>query len=374
MIEKACNMRLEAFDTSTMTVHVSCEGCRDWDILNRLSSLIAVSNDCGFDRIVFEPPQHLPMPIGVALAQLAKRNDVVLHTGDTGTDSVIDEFGFIVLARDSRFLCLRESCNGTRYLIYLAACEENVDLGARISYLLASVLGFTSLISFEIRFSVYELLNNIFEHGQLKESQQWVELIIEKNGEKLSVSLVDKGVAFDPTVVEQFDLERYLRSGKRRGLGLIMTRKIAGAMRYRRESGFNRTCFEKPDSIPGWKVREAKEATMAQFTVGDPEKTQDGSYLIALEGDLDTKGALVMEDLMAQLLERKMFRVIFDLEKVPFVSSAGVGILLGIVSSLREESGEATFLNVSPKVRSVLRLLNLDDYFKIIDARESIEL
>jgi anti-sigma B factor antagonist len=373
MSKTVCNMRLEAFDTSTMTVHVSCEGTRNWDILNKLSTLIAVSTDCGFDRIVFEPPQRLPMPTGVALAQLAERNGVMLGAGDASTESARDEFGFIVLARDPRFLCLRDSRHDTRYLIYLAACEENVDLGARIAYLLASVLGFTSLISFEIRFSVYELLSNTFEHGLEKESQQWVELIIEKNGEKLSVSLVDKGVAFDPTVVEQFDLERYMRSGKKRGLGLIMTRKIAGAIQYRRESGFNRTSFEKSNSIPVGNGREAKEETVAQFIVGDPEKTQDGSYLITLEGDLDTKGALVMEDLIYQLLERKMFRVIFDFEKVPFVSSAGVGILLGIVSSLREESGEATFLNVSPKVRSVLRLLNLDDYFKIVDSRESVE-
>ncbi len=372
MSETACNMRLEAFDTGAMTVHVSCEGTRDWDILNKLSSLITVSADCGFDRIVFEPPRRLPVPVGIALARLAERNGVELHAGDIGTESMRDEFGFIVLARSPQFLFLRDSQKDTRYLIYLAACEENVDLGARIAYLLASVLGFTALISYEIRFSVYELLNNTFEHGLEIESQQWVELIIEKNGEKLSVSLVDKGAAFDPTVVGQFDLERYLRSKKRRGLGLVMTQKIAGAMQYSRESGFNRTCFEKSDSIPVGNVREAKEARMAHFTVGDPEKTQDGSYLITLEGDLDTKGALVMEDLMTQLLERKMFRVIFDFEKVPFVSSAGVGILLGIVSSLREESGEVTFLNVSSKVRSVLRLLNLDDYFKIVDSRDSI--
>ena len=110
---------------------------------------------------------------------------------------------------------------------------------------------------------------------------------------------------------------------------------------------------------------------MNQFTVGEPVRTKDGSYLIVLEGDLDTKGALVMEDLMTQLLDMKMFRVIFDFEKVPFVSSAGVGILLGIVSSLREENGEVTLLNVSPKVKSVFGLLNLDDYFAIIDTQES---
>jgi len=87
-----------------------------------------------------------------------------------------------------------------------------------------------------------------------------------------------------------------------------------------------------------------------------------------LSGDLDTKGALIMEQMLLQLMEKKIFQTVFDFEKVPFISSAGVGILLGIVSSLREAGGEATFIKISPKVRSVFRLLNLEDYFTIRDS------
>lgn len=363
-------MRLEAFDRDTMTVRVSGGSGCDWSILDRLTSLIAVAADCGFDRVVFEPPSHMPMPVGVALEQLARRNGVILAAaGDAGSEN--DEFGFVVLCRDADFICLRSADDDMRYQLFLAACAENVDLGARIAYLLANVLGFTSLISFEIRFSVYELLNNIFEHGLSGNESQWVELIIEKRNDKLSVSLVDKGIAFDPTREEQFDLTRYLGSGKVRGLGLVMTRKIAGRMRYRREGAFNTTNFEKSNSLAGAHTGDAKEGTMAQFTVGEPVRTEDGSYLIALDGDIDTKGALVMEDLMSRLIEGRMFRVIFDFEHVSFVSSAGVGILLGIVSSLREENGEVTLLNVSPKVKSVFRLLNLDDYFTMAESRNS---
>ena len=365
-------MRFEAFDRDTMTVHVSCDDCHDWDILDKLSSLIAVSADCGIEKIIFRPSRYLPPSIGIALRQLAERNGVVLSPACGDTESEKDEFGFVVLCTEDDFICLRDSDEDTRYHLYLEASEENVDLGARIAYLLANVLGFTSLISFEIRFSVYELLNNVFEHGLDRDTQQWVEVVIERNGDKLSVSLVDRGVAFDPTRNEKFDLARYLRSGKKRGLGLVMTRKVVGEMQYRREGEFNRIHFEKSNSSPGSDHWGIKEETMAQFTVGEPVRTEDGSYMIPLEGDLDTKGALVMEELMTELLDQKMFHVIFDFEKVPFVSSAGVGILLGIVSSLREESGEVTMLNVSPKVKSVFRLLNLDDYFKIADSRESI--
>ena len=65
-------------------------------------------------------------------------------------------------------------------------------------------------------------------------------------------------------------------------------------------------------------------------------------------------------------------KVILDFEKVSFVSSAGVGVILGLVSTLREKGGEVYFVNLSPKVKSVFGLLNLDDYFKVVDADELI--
>jgi anti-sigma B factor antagonist len=372
-VKKAFGMRLESFDRATMTVRVACDDQPDWELLDRLSSLITVSLDCGFERILFQPPRHLPVPLRFALEQLASRNGVVLGLDDNGREEVEDEFGFAVLGREPGFICLRDCREEARYVLYLEAADENVDIGARLSYLFASVLGFTSLISFEVRFSVYELLSNIFEHNLGTPSKQWVELDIERAAEKLTVTLVDRGAPFDPTGEEQFDLERYLRSGKRRGLGLIMTRKITGGMRYERESGLNRTSFVKSNAErPGREIRGFKEGTMSQFAVGEPEETRDGWRRIVLEGDLDTKGALVMEDLMNRLIEQRIFRIMIDFEKVPFVSSAGVGILLGLVSSLREEHGEVALLNVSPKVRSIFRLLNLDDYFTIVDSNEQV--
>jgi anti-anti-sigma factor len=151
-----------------------------------------------------------------------------------------------------------------------------------------------------------------------------------------------------------------------------MTRKISKQLHYTRECGFNKITFEKviPNDYPS--PDAGKEDEMEQFVVGEPRRLEDGSYMIELEGDLDTKGALVMEDLLTQLLEQKMHNVVLDFKKVPFVSSAGVGMLLGMVSSLRDEGGDVNFMNVTPKIISVLRLLNLDDFFTIKESEGSI--
>ena len=45
-----------------------------------------------------------------------------------------------------------------------------------------------------------------------------------------------------------------------------------------------------------------------------------------------------------------------------------MGILLGLVSSVRDAGGDAVFVRVPPKVSSVFQLLNLEDYFTISDS------
>ena len=107
---------------------------------------------------------------------------------------------------------------------------------------------------------------------------------------------------------------------------------------------------------------------MAQFEISGPAPLGNGSHGLALSGDLDAKGALVMERMLGTLLEKKILRVTLDFEKVSFISSAGVGILLGLVSSMRDGGGDAVFTRVPPKVSSVFHLLNLEDYFTIGDS------
>lgn len=52
-------------------------------------------------------------------------------------------------------------------------------------------------------------------------------------------------------------------------------------------------------------------------------------------------------------------RVIFDLAAVPFVDSAGLGALVGVVRRVRERDGEAVLCSARPSVARVLDLAGL---------------
>ncbi len=64
--------------------------------------------------------------------------------------------------------------------------------------------------------------------------------------------------------------------------------------------------------------------------------------------------------------EKKGYKyVIIDMARLEFLSSAGVGSILGTVQSFRERGGDIVLCNVSDHIRHILEVLDLADYLTI---------
>lgn len=59
--------------------------------------------------------------------------------------------------------------------------------------------------------------------------------------------------------------------------------------------------------------------------------------------------------------------VVVDLSGVEFLDSAGVGVLVGLFRHARGLGGSARFCGLTPGVRTVLELIQLDRIFEIYD-------
>jgi anti-anti-sigma factor len=65
--------------------------------------------------------------------------------------------------------------------------------------------------------------------------------------------------------------------------------------------------------------------------------------------------------------------VVVDLKGVEFLDSAGVGVLVGLFKNSRLRGGRARFCGMTPGVRSVLELIQLDRIFEIYeDVEEAV--
>ena len=91
---------------------------------------------------------------------------------------------------------------------------------------------------------------------------------------------------------------------------------------------------------------------------------------IRLEGFLDADTVLRLRKLLLDLIKGEHYKLIIDLEKLEYISSAGVGVFIGVIKRVREKSGDIVFLHPLPPVYRVLDILGLTKIFKILDRGE----
>ena len=84
------------------------------------------------------------------------------------------------------------------------------------------------------------------------------------------------------------------------------------------------------------------------------EDRKDGTVTVHPEGRMDTLNARELEAFVTPLLEEAQ-AMVFDLEKVDYISSAGIRVLILAYKAMKEKDG-LTVCNVSPQVRETLEL------------------
>ena len=107
-----------------------------------------------------------------------------------------------------------------------------------------------------------------------------------------------------------------------------------------------------------------------QFTTLDGSAINDDTWLIEVGTALDNSNALEMLNAIRLAHETGHHRIIIDMKKLEFLSSAGVGSILGSIEEIREHDGDIILCNLSPQIRHVFEVLDLADFFTMTDGRE----
>jgi anti-sigma B factor antagonist len=93
-------------------------------------------------------------------------------------------------------------------------------------------------------------------------------------------------------------------------------------------------------------------------------KTTDGAKLtVALEGRLDTTTSPQLEaDLRSSV--NGITSLVFDLEKLDYISSAGLRVLL-TAQKVMNKQGEMTLVNVKPEIMEIFEVTGFVDILTI---------
>ncbi|MDP4172343.1 MAG: STAS domain-containing protein [Bacteroidota bacterium] len=111
---------------------------------------------------------------------------------------------------------------------------------------------------------------------------------------------------------------------------------------------------------------------MVDFNV----ETREDSHvdIVDLRGYLDAHTAPELENVFTKLIEDKRFKVVVNFENLAYISSAGLGVFMAYVETMRENDGDIKFTNMSPKVYNIFDLLGFPLLYEFYtDEKEAIK-
>lgn len=103
---------------------------------------------------------------------------------------------------------------------------------------------------------------------------------------------------------------------------------------------------------------------MSDFKIA--QEKVNGIALLRVEGFLDAHTFEQLEETIRAIFESGCYKLVVDLAKVDYISSAGAGVLIGARSESQENGGDIVLLNPTESVREVFDLLGLTQIFKVV--------
>lgn len=89
--------------------------------------------------------------------------------------------------------------------------------------------------------------------------------------------------------------------------------------------------------------------------------------VIDVKGYLDAHTAPELENVFNKLLDDQQFRVVVNFDELKYISSAGLGVFMAYVETMRENKGDIKFSNMKENVYNIFDLLGfpiLYEFFK----------
>lgn len=93
--------------------------------------------------------------------------------------------------------------------------------------------------------------------------------------------------------------------------------------------------------------------------------SDSGLVLFALKGHLDAQTVRELETRFDQQVKSGRVRWIVDLQELEYISSAGLGSFVGVLSELRSQAGDIFFIGLSPKMEKIFKVLGFTRIFKV---------
>ena len=106
-----------------------------------------------------------------------------------------------------------------------------------------------SQIAYAVNLSIDEILTNTISYGYDDDEPHRIELIVRLEDETLVVVIVDDSRAFDPSLLQQPDVDASIEDRALGGLGLFLVQQMMDGVAYQRRDGCNVVTLTKSTAV-----------------------------------------------------------------------------------------------------------------------------
>lgn len=211
-------------------------------------------------------------------------------------------------------------------------------------------------LSSELQLAIDEAFTNIVIHGYGKKSGSPVCIHAEYFKDEFAIEISDQGLIFNPFEVPPINL----LGDQDHGYGWHLIRQIADRIVYtpkQHQNGWNYLKIYKRYYI---RRENQMELTTMQ---------RDGILVLRLESkELDAKQAQGFKEKAIQIISQKgNDSVIFDLQKLGFIDSSGLGALLSLLRQINTRGGRLCLAGMTPPVKTIFELVSMQKIFECYD-------
>jgi anti-sigma B factor antagonist len=95
--------------------------------------------------------------------------------------------------------------------------------------------------------------------------------------------------------------------------------------------------------------------------------TKDGIEVVDVEGEIDVYTAPRLRELLIDLVNKNNYQLIVNMEKVEFLDSTGLGVLVGGLKRVRAYDGSLDLVCTQERILKIFRITGLTKVFGIHD-------
>jgi anti-sigma B factor antagonist len=92
--------------------------------------------------------------------------------------------------------------------------------------------------------------------------------------------------------------------------------------------------------------------------------------ILDINGEIDLYNAPEIKETIKNQMEQGKNQIIINLDKVSYIDSSGIGVLISSLSNLKKAGGGLKIIHVYASVRKVFELTKLTSFFDIYDSEQ----